>query len=139
MFWRCFKKNAFEELIFFRNSKTSPNWISVIGELCVFCGWLKYTFQISMYFVYCQDHGPVIWWIIDLCTDYQEQEHTFVYCTVLALSFLSKLFKQFTLTVLFLFLGAYIVCVSNLYRGQQIVLWFPDRTSVCTHPWHHSA
>ena len=44
------------------------------------------------------------------------------------------------LTVLFLFLGASIVCVSNtIYRGQQIVLWFPDRTSVCKHPWHHSA
>ena len=22
--------------------------------------------------------------------------------------------------------------------GQHMVLWFPDRTSVCTHPWHHS-
>ena len=39
-----------------------------------------------------------------------------------------------------LFLGASIVCVSNtIYRGQQIVLWFPDRTSLCKHPWHHSA
>ena len=38
------------------------------------------------------------------------------------------------------FLGASIVCVSNtIYRGQQIVLWFPDRTSVCNHSWHHSA
>ena len=31
------------------------------------------------------------------------------------------------------FLGASIVCVNN--RGQQSVLLFPDRTSVCTHPY----
>ena len=36
---------------------------------------------------------------------------------------------------LFLFLGASIVCVNNLKRTADLVLWFPDRTSVCTHPW----
>ena len=37
---------------------------------------------------------------------------------------------------LFLFLGASIVWVNNLKRTADLVLWFPDRTSVCTHPWH---
>ena len=40
-----------------------------------------------------------------------------------------------TLTVLFLVLGASIVCVNNLKRTADLVLWFPDRTSVFTHPW----
>jgi len=40
------------------------------------------------------------------------------------------------LTVPFLFLGASIVCVNNLKRTADLVLWFPDMTSVCTHPRH---
>ena len=38
---------------------------------------------------------------------------------------------------LFLFLGASIVCV-NLKRAADLVFWFPDRTSDCTHPWHQN-
>ena len=34
----------------------------------------------------------------------------------------------------FLLLGASIVCVINLTREADLVLWFPDRTSVCTYP-----
>ena len=41
-----------------------------------------------------------------------------------------------TLTVLFLFLGAPIGCVNHLKRTADLVLWFPDSISVCTHPWH---
>ena len=38
------------------------------------------------------------------------------------------------LTVLFLFLGASIVCVyKNLKRTADLVLWFLDKTFVCTH------
>ena len=55
------------------------------------------------------------------------------------LSFSTFSFYVFvTLTVLpvFLFLGASIVCVNNDLKGTaDLVLWFPDRTSVCTHPW----
>jgi len=36
---------------------------------------------------------------------------------------------------LFLFLGASLLCVNNLKRTVNLILWFPDRTSVCTHPW----
>jgi len=32
-------------------------------------------------------------------------------------------------------LDASLVCVNNLKRTADLVLWFPDRTSVCTHPW----
>ena len=32
------------------------------------------------------------------------------------------------------FLGACLVCVNNLKRTVDLVLRFPDRTSVCTHP-----
>ena len=41
-----------------------------------------------------------------------------------------------TLTVLYLFLGASLVCGNNLKRTADLVLWFPHRTAVCTHPWH---
>ena len=40
-----------------------------------------------------------------------------------------------TLTVLFLFLGATIVCVNNVKRTADLVLWFPDKTTVCTYHW----
>ena len=43
-----------------------------------------------------------------------------------------------TLTVLFLFLGASIVCVNNIKRTADLVLCFPDKTSVCTHPWQQN-
>ena len=36
------------------------------------------------------------------------------------------------------FLGASIVCVNNLERVVDLVLWFPNKTSVCTHPWHQN-
>jgi len=39
---------------------------------------------------------------------------------------------------LFLLLGASIGCVNNLKSTADLVLWFPDRTSVCTHPWHQN-
>jgi len=39
------------------------------------------------------------------------------------------------LTVLFSFLGASLVYVNNLKRAADLILWFPDRTSVCPHPW----
>ena len=42
------------------------------------------------------------------------------------------------LRVLFLFLGASIVCVNNLKRAADLVLWFLDNTSVCTHSWHRN-
>ena len=29
-----------------------------------------------------------------------------------------------------------IVYVNNQKRATGLVLWFPDKTSVCTHPWH---
>ena len=29
----------------------------------------------------------------------------------------------------------FIVCVNNLKRTADLVLWFPDKTSVCTLPW----
>ena len=43
-----------------------------------------------------------------------------------------------TLSFLFLFFGASIVCVNKLKRAADLVLLFPDtdKTSVCTHPWH---
>ena len=41
-----------------------------------------------------------------------------------------------TLTVIFLFLRASILCVNNLNRLEDLVLWFPDRIAVCTHPWY---
>jgi len=47
------------------------------------------------------------------------------------LSFSFYMFVTVTV-LLILFLGASIVC----FRGQQIVLWYPDRTSVCTQSWH---
>jgi len=37
---------------------------------------------------------------------------------------------------LLLFLGASIVCLNNLKKTTDLVLWFTDRTSVCTHPCH---
>ena len=40
---------------------------------------------------------------------------------------------------LFLFLGTSMDCVKNLKRTADFVLWFPDKTSVCTHPWHQVA
>ena len=53
-------------------------------------------------------------------------------------SFSSFSFYMFvTLTVLFLFLGASIVCgYNNLKRTADLFLWFPDKTSVCTPHWH---
>jgi len=42
------------------------------------------------------------------------------------------------LTVLFLFFGASILHFGNLMRVADLVLWFPDRTSVCTHPWQQN-
>ena len=43
-----------------------------------------------------------------------------------------------TLTVLFLFLSASIVCFHNSQmRTAYLVLWFPDKTLVCTHPWQN--
>ena len=40
---------------------------------------------------------------------------------------------------LFLFLGASIYCVyNNLKRTEYLVLWFPNKTSVCTHPWQQN-
>ena len=37
-------------------------------------------------------------------------------------------FHAFTLTVLFLFLGASMVCVNKLKRTEDLILGFPDRT-----------
>ena len=34
-----------------------------------------------------------------------------------------------------IFLGASLVCVNNLKGTADLVLWFPDRTAVCTHSW----
>ena len=39
------------------------------------------------------------------------------------------------LTVLFLFLGASFVCVNNLKKAADLVLWSPYKTSVCTYLW----
>ena len=36
------------------------------------------------------------------------------------------------------FMGASIVCVNNLMRPADLVLWFPDKTSICIHPWHQN-
>ena len=37
------------------------------------------------------------------------------------------------------FLGClYSKFVLKIYRGKQIILWFPDRKSVCTHSWHQN-
>ena len=44
----------------------------------------------------------------------------------------------YTLKVLFLFLGACIVCFNNLKSTAYLVLWFPDKASVCTYPWHQN-
>ena len=33
-------------------------------------------------------------------------------------------------------LGCLFSWVNNLKRTANLVLWFPDRTAVCTHPWH---
>ena len=52
--------------------------------------------------------------------------------------FLKLFFGCYTLTALLLFLGTSIVCVNNLMRTADLVLWFPDITSVCTHPWHQN-
>ena len=35
-------------------------------------------------------------------------------------------------------MGASLVCVDNLNRTADLVLWFPDKTAVCTHPWHQN-
>ena len=43
-----------------------------------------------------------------------------------------------TPTVIFLFLGASIVCVNNLKRTVDSVLLFSDKTSDCTHPGHQN-
>ena len=54
-------------------------------------------------------------------------------------SFSAVSFSMFViLTVVFLFLGVSIVCVNNLKRTVDSVLWFPDKTSVCTQPWHQN-
>ena len=42
------------------------------------------------------------------------------------------------LTVLYLFWGAWIVCNNNLTSVAELVLWFPDRISVCIHPGHQN-
>jgi len=46
----------------------------------------------------------------------------------------------FVLTLDIIFLGASWVCVyKNLKRTADLAfLWFSDKTSVCTHPWHQN-
>ena len=39
-------------------------------------------------------------------------------------------------TLRFIFLGTSIVCFNNLKTAADLDLWFLDRTSVCSHPWH---
>ena len=49
------------------------------------------------------------------------------------------MFMFVTLTVLFLILSSSIVCIhNNLKRKADLVLWFPDKTSVYTYPWHQN-
>ena len=52
-------------------------------------------------------------------------------------SFLLCSFCVFVIQIVwFLFLRASTVCVNNLKRAAaDLVLWFPDKISVCTHPW----
>ena len=30
---------------------------------------------------------------------------------------------------------SWVPCINNLKRTADLILWFPDRTSVCTYPW----
>ena len=36
------------------------------------------------------------------------------------------------------FLGCLYICINNLTSSADLILWFPDKTSVCTKFWHQN-
>ena len=97
--------------------------ITVFGYSAVLLKWTRLIWTIGLLGISCCE-------MLILCLNHTGELKLFYSL----LSFSTFSFYVFvTLTVLFL--GASLVCVNNLKRTADLVLWFPNRTAVCTHPW----